>query len=141
MAASGRRGRSPIGEREVAGHIHRHVTWCGNELRLFGGALLGIPELLTEPASGAEAAAGWWRDRRRNLAFKDESIFGVMRLNLRHRRDERDGVRVLRLGEDTLHRANFNNLAEVHHSDAVREIADDIKVVADEEVGEALLVA
>ena len=64
-----------------------------------------------------------------------------MLLNLWHRRDQGHGVRVLRLGEDTIDRTNLNNRAEVHHGDAIREVADNVEVVADEEVGEPLLVA
>ena len=60
MTPGGRGGRSAIGEREVAGHIHGDIAWRGDELRLFGGALLGVAELLTQPAARAEAAARWW---------------------------------------------------------------------------------
>ena len=125
----------------MAGHIHGDIAWCGDELRLFGGALLGVAELLTQPAARAETAARWWRDRRWDLAFKDQSILGVVLLNLRHRRDQGHGVRVLWLGEDAIDRTNLNNLAEVHHGDAIREVADNVEVMADEEVGEPFLVA
>ena len=63
-----------------------------------------------------------------------------MRLNFWYRRNQRYGVGVLRFGKDAIHWANLNDLSEVHHSDAIREVADDIKVMADEEVGEPLLV-
>ena len=48
---------------------------------------------------------------------------------------------MLRLGEDSVYRPDLNDLAEIHHSDAIREVAHDIEVVADEEVGQPLLVA
>ena len=64
-----------------------------------------------------------------------------MRLNLRHGGEEGDGIRVLRLLEDLLDGAHLDHRAEIHHGNAVREVANDIEVMADEEVGEPLLLA
>ena len=125
----------------MAGDIYRYISRRGDQLRLFGRALLWIAKLFAQPASRAETAARWRRDRRWDLALKNESVFGVVCLHLWHGGDECHGVRVLWLGEDALDWSDLNDLAEIHHSDAVREVADDVEVVADEEVGEALLVA
>ena len=46
---------------------------------------------------------------------------------------------MLRLGEDVIHRARLHHLTEIHHRDAIGEVANHIKVMADEHVGEPLL--
>ena len=125
----------------MAGDIHRYISRCGDQLRLFGRALLWIAKLLTQPASRAEAAARWWRDRRRDLTLKNEAILDIVGFNLWHGGDECHGIRVLRLGEDAVNRTNLNDLAEVHHGNAVSEVADNVEVAAYEEVGQPLLVA
>ena len=124
----------------MAGNVHRHIAGCGDQLRLFGRALLRVAQLLTQPAARAEAAARWRRDRRWDLALKNEAILDVVRLHLWNGGDECHRVRMLRLGEDSVYRPDLNDLAQIHHSDAIREVAHDIKVVADEEVGQPLLV-
>ena len=48
---------------------------------------------------------------------------------------------MLRLGEDALDWTNLDDLAEIHHGDAIREVTDHVEVVADEEIGQPLLVA
>src|SRR5262249_40037192 len=55
------------------------------------------------------------------------------------RREQRARVRVPRLAEQALRLALLDDLAEVHHRDAVGEVADHAEVVGDEEVGEAEL--
>ena len=64
-----------------------------------------------------------------------------MGLYLRYGGDQRHGVWMLRLGEDAVYRPNLNDRAEVHNCNAVGEVAHHIKVVADEHVGEAVLLA
>ena len=43
-------------------------------------------------------------------------------------------VRVFRFREDLLLRSIFDNFAEIHHGDKVRDIFDDSEVVGDEEI-------
>src|SRR3954469_14613929 len=57
----------------------------------------------------------------------------------RDRRQERLGVGMVRRLEDALGRADVHDLAEIHHRDAVGDVADDGEVVRDEDVRHALL--
>jgi len=124
----------------MAGDTHAWIAECGNELRLFGCTALRIAELLTEPAAGAESAPRGRVNRRWDLAFKDQSILQVMSLNLWHCGDQRHCVRVLGLGEHAINRAKLNDLSEIHDRNPVSEVANDVKVVANEHIGEAMLI-
>src|SRR5439155_24001988 len=54
----------------------------------------------------------------------------------RHSREERTGVRVLRLAVELSARRNFDDVAEIHDEDPVRDVADHVQVVGDEDVCE-----
>ena len=43
---------------------------------------------------------------------------------------------MLRLPVDLLDRTDLDHLSEVHHEDTVRDVADDVEVVGDEDVGQ-----
>ena len=59
-------------------------------------------------------------------------------VDARHRRQQRLGVRVVRTVEDLVGRADLLDPPEVHHDDAVGEVAHDAEVVADEQVARRL---
>ena len=54
----------------------------------------------------------------------------------RHRRQQRDGVRMERVLVERGGRRDLDDLAEVHHGHAVGDVADDREVVGDEQVGQ-----
>ena len=58
----------------------------------------------------------------------------------RDRREQRLGVWVRRRAVDLVPRADLDDLAEIHHGDAIGDVADDGQVVGDEQVGEPELV-
>ena len=63
-----------------------------------------------------------------------------VRVRDRHRREQRAGVRVLRVrGRGSRPAAISTILPEVHHGDAVRDVLHDRQVVRDEQVGEVEL--
>src|SRR5207237_783880 len=57
----------------------------------------------------------------------------------RDRREEGDRVGVERVDVELLGQCQLDHLAQVHHGDAVADVADDGEVVGDEEVGEVEL--
>ena len=63
-----------------------------------------------------------------------------VRIGDRHGREQRLGVRVDRPLVELLRRRELDDLAEVHHRDAVGDVADDAEVVGDEDVGQRELV-
>jgi len=54
----------------------------------------------------------------------------------RRRREQRACVGMLRGAEDALRRADLDDPTQVHHRDTVGDVADDLQVVADEEIGQ-----
>src|SRR5579859_836631 len=67
----------------------------------------------------------WRRHRRLGVV-----IARALRIE---RSQKRPGIRVSRCGENLLGWAQLHQLAEIHHADAVAEIARDMQVVRDEE--------
>ena len=100
--------------------------------------LLGADRLCL-PAACAKAAAGRWVRRVRDVALEDDALplAALRRLLDRDRRQERLGVRVRRPVVDVLLRADLDDLAEIHHRDAVGDVPDEREVVRDEQIGEA----
>jgi BASS family bile acid:Na+ symporter len=60
----------------------------------------------------------------------------VVRVHRRHRCGQRPGVRMQRIPEQNLARAEFRDLPEVHDHHPVRHVAHHVQVVADEHVGQ-----
>jgi hypothetical protein len=46
---------------------------------------------------------------------------------------------MLRVAVEMVHRATLHLLAEIHHHHAVADVADDVEVVADEDIGQVEL--
>jgi len=102
------------------------------------GRLLDRADLLRLPAARAKAAAGGRVGRARHVAREDDplalaALGGIL--------DRDGGEQRLRIGMrrvlvDLLARPDLDDLPEVHHGHAVRDVADDGQVVRDEEVRE-----
>ena len=102
------------------------------QLRAFAGA-----DGLRERAARVEAAAGRRVDRVRRIAGDRGRLGTVVGVGRRHRGQQRAGVGMRRLVPDVIDRAEFDDLAEIHHQHAVRNVADDVEVMADEQIGQA----
>src|SRR6185436_12788171 len=98
--------------------------------------LLARADVAGDGAARAEAAPGGGVDgigriaRQRRLERTPRGVHGG------HGRQQCPRVRVLRLAIERLDVADLHDLAEVHHHDAVADVADHIEVVGDEDVGE-----
>lgn len=93
-------------------------------------------------ATGMEPAAGRRVDRARQFAPGDEACPGTAQLRSRdrYRRQQADRIGVDRPGVELLGRGKLDDFAEVHHGDAVRDVAYHAQVMGHEDVGEAELV-
>ena len=103
----------------------------GLELRVDGAA--GV---VADRAAGMEAAAGRDVDRVRRLALQDLRPAPVVRVAPRHDRDQRPGVRVLRVADHAARRPFLDDAAEVHDQDAVGVLRGGREVVRDHEDAE-----
>src|SRR6185369_14067329 len=89
----------------------RQLGWCR-------------PADLRHPgAAGAEAAAGRWIDRRRQLALEDDALALAFRIGQRERGDERLGIRMQRSLIETVAISDLHDLAEIEDKDAVTDMA------------------
>ena len=103
--------------------------------------LVGRADLGRVAAARVEAAAARRVDRARHVALEHDPLaLRRSRIGDRHRREQRLGVRVDRPLVELLGRRELDDLAEVHHRDAVGDVAHDAEVVRDEDVGQRELV-
>ena len=58
------------------------------------------------------------------------------RVHRRHRRQQRLRIGMLRLAVDPIDRPDLDDLAEVHDHHAIADVADDVEVMGDEDVGQ-----
>ena len=81
-------------------------------------------------------------DRGRNVPFQDDPALrlGELRVGHRHRGHQRARVGVAWLGVEGVPLGGLDDLAQVHHRDAVRDVLDHGQVVRDEQVGQVELV-
>ena len=86
-----------------------------------------------------EAAPGGRVDRARHVTAQNDPLLLEAGVRLGHRRQQRLGIGVLRPQEQVGAVADFDDLAEIHHGDAVTDVLDDGDVVRDEQIGEAEL--
>ena len=108
-----------------------------DELRLGGAA-----DLRGLPAPGVEAAAARRGDRRGHVAAQQDALaLAALTLGVRHRhgRHQGLGVRVHRRLVQRGAVGELDDLAEVHHRDAVRDVPDHGEVVRDDHVRQAEL--
>src|SRR5262245_50364748 len=85
---------------------------------------------------GVEAAPRRRVDRARHVTLEQDPLALHGRIGNRHRRQERLGIRMARVGVELLRRRDLDDLAQVHHCHARRDVLDDREIVRDEEIGE-----
>ena len=100
------------------------------ERRVHGGARFRpgdrTPRVEAAPARHGERAGG--------VAAEDDSLAGGLHVRIGHRDgcQQGDGVGVQRAAVQVVGRRQLDEAAEVHHADAVGDVADDGEVVGDE---------
>ncbi len=106
-------------------------------------AVLGLAQPLVEPAPRVEAAARRRVDRARDVALEHDALALALGNGIgdRHGGQERPRVRVARRGIHDVRWPDLDDLAEVHHRDAVADVLHHRQVVGDEQVGQAELLA
>ena len=75
-------------------------------------------------ASSMKTAAGRRIYRAGDIAFQNDPVRTVPLANLRNGRQERFGVRMLRIVKDILLGADLHNFTEVHNCDPVTNMLD-----------------
>src|SRR5262245_16599022 len=75
-------------------------------------------------ASGMKSAAGWRIDGRRDITFKHNPLFLCGGIRNGNRAQQRLRVRVFWRQTDLLARSHFDELAEIHHTDAGGDVFD-----------------
>ena len=74
--------------------------------------------------------------RRGQFALQHDALALALGIGLRRRRQQRPRIGMLRIGEDVLARALFDDAAEIHDHHVIGDMAHDRQIVADEEIGE-----
>ena len=130
-------GRPPTGKWQA-------VRWVGGSpgRTTSSGSSIGAARLRLR-AARMEPAARRRVDRRRHVADEHDPLppVGEVRIGDRRGRQQRRRVRVAGAVVERLGVGDLDDLAEVHHRDAVADVPDDGQVVGDEDVGEAELAA
>ena len=85
-------------------------------------------------APRVESATRWRICRTRHIALKNDSVPLSARLWNGNRRNQRLGIRMFRVFRDRPRFADFDELAEVHHADAVADVGDNAEIVSNEEI-------
>jgi hypothetical protein len=87
-------------------------------------------------ASGVEVAAGRRIDGAGYVALEDQSLTGnvAFRVGYRHRRQQGARVRMERVLVKGCRGSAFDDSAQVHHRDAIRNVPDHTEVVRNEKV-------
>src|SRR5689334_7330129 len=128
-------GHRPALERVVA---LRNV--CGVAATMHERGLLDVAVALDEARAARVEAAGVRRvERRGHVALEHDplAVPADVGIGNRDRGEERARVGVLRLQVEIGPVGGLDDLAEVHDHHAVRDVADDVEVVGDEDVREA----
>src|ERR1700722_12750744 len=90
-------------------------------------------------AAGAKATARGRVDRVWRVARDRRFLDPPGRVHRRARGEQCLGIGVQRPLENRIDRAQFHDPTEIHHQHAVADVAHDVEVVADEEVGQVEL--
>ena len=90
-------------------------------------------------AARVKRAPGRWIRRARQIASQHDARASPSGLGLRHGREQGHGVRMSRRAQYLLGGALLDDPAEIHHGDAMRDLAHHGEVVRDEEIGETPL--
>ena len=86
-----------------------------------------------------ESAAGGRIDRRWDIAFQDYSLFLRSGIRNWNSAEERLRVWMCRIGANLLARADLNQLSEIHHANASRNVLNNRNCVRDEKIRECKL--
>ena len=109
------------------------VAALEHKRRLFLGTAL-----LCKWTARMEATAAWRIDGTRHVPLKHNALASARWI--RRRRQQGPRVRMSGVAVQSGRRGNLDDLAQVHHRDAVADVLDHAQVVRDEEVGELELV-
>src|SRR5258706_9869328 len=82
-------------------------------------------------AAWVKAASRWRVERRRWFALRDLPVHALAWVRVGYRRKQQARVWVLRILKDRFARRFFDYLAQVHHGDAVAEVANHAQIVRD----------
>ncbi len=94
----------------------------------------------TRTGSACGNGSRWRVDRARHVAGQDDPLPLRRRVRHRHRRQQRARIGMVRAGEQRAPVRQLDDLAEIHHRHAVRQVLDDGQVVADEQQRQAQLI-
>ena len=90
-----------------------------------------------ERAAGVERAALGRDDRARQFAARGLDLAAALgRIELGRGVEQRLGIGMARRGEQRLGRPDLDDLAQIHHRDAVRDVPHQPQVVGDEHHGQ-----
>src|SRR5690242_16696335 len=101
--------------------------------------LLAAAALERKRAAGMKTASLGRIDRAWHVAFEDHGSADSVWVGGRHRREQSLGVGMPRACEDLTLRRHLDNLAQIHHRNAVSDVLDDRQIMTDEEQREAEL--
>ena len=108
-----------------------HVRAIRHELRHFAAAAVDHVG-----AAGVEAAARRRIERARDLSLQHNPAALCPRFRHRDRGQQRAAVGMARFREQRVRRRRLDDLAEIHHGDAVGDVLDHGEIVRDEDVGQ-----
>src|SRR5437016_9235414 len=100
---------------------------------------LAAAALLRVGAASVEGAAGRRVHRTRYVAGKRALRPLELGIWNRHRREQGFGIGMQRIEEERLFLRILDDLAEIHHGDAVADMLDNCRPMRDDQVGEPLL--
>src|SRR5690606_19806238 len=112
----------------------------GNACRAEGRKLrpLAPAAFARKRAARMKGAAGWRRDRVRDLPFRRFALPAALEVG--DRLEQHPRVRVTRVAKEFGFRRDLADAAKIHDADPIRNMIDDRKVVADKKIGEAKLI-
>ena len=119
-------GNGHVARRLMAHCIERGEFWRGF-----------CAERLREWTTGVKPAARRRIDRVGRIARDRRHLGAAVGIGGRHRREQRPRIGMRRMVPDLVDRAELDDLAEIHHQHAVGDVAHDVEIVADEEIGQA----
>ena len=90
-------------------------------------------------AAAREAASRRRVDRARHVAFQDDALALLVRIDRGDGGEQRLSVGRQRVVVQRPLRSDLHHLAQVHDADAVGDVLDDVEAVGDEQVGEAVV--
>src|SRR5689334_14078717 len=83
-------------------------------------------------ATRMEGTSRWGIDRGRRITFEHDANALLLRIGCRNRIEQRACVWMQCLFVDLLGVSLLDDLAEIHHADALADVTNDAKVVRDE---------